>query len=111
MHPINASVEAKVKAKTKVRKINSALNYQQQLTPIKIICQYHNNTPTIQVVCISNIEGYFFERTVFPDQKLLFETFTESVLEIHTGALPTAIIADRIPCLNLQITDSYRAQP
>ena len=70
--------------------------------PTTISCQYQNNTDALQVVCISNIEGFFLERVVFSGQKLLFETSAEAVLEVHSGAMPTAIVVDRIPCLRLR---------
>lgn len=82
--------------------INFALAYNQPKPSDKITCQYQNDTSVPQVICISNIEEYSFERTVLPKQKLLFETFAEAVLEIRTGVFPTAIVGDRIPCLRLR---------
>lgn len=70
--------------------------------PAKITCHYCNDTSAVQVICISNIEGFFLERTVFPGQSLTFETFAEAVLEVRTGAFPSAVIADRISCLRLR---------
>ena len=72
----------------------------RQLT--QILCQYYNNTQDIQIVCISNIDDCHFERTVFPGQRLIFETVPEAVLEVRTGTTPTTLIADRIPCLRLR---------
>lgn len=71
----------------------------------QILCQYYNTTQDIQIVWISNIDGWHFERTVFPGQRLIFETVPEAVLEVRTGTTPAALIADRIPCLRLRVTD------
>lgn len=87
---------------TEARLFGSVLDPWRSPLPAKIVCHYRNNTDTIQIVCISNIEGCYFERAVFPEQTLLFETVAEAVLEIRTGVMPTAIISDRILCLNLQ---------
>ena len=45
----------------------------------------------------------YFERVVFPGQRLLFETVPKALLEIHTGMMASAILSDSIPCDRLQI--------
>jgi hypothetical protein len=67
-----------------------------------IFCCYVNTTNQIQVARISNIPSWYFERVVFPGQRLLFETPIEASLEIHTGTA-SAILADRIACQGLQV--------
>lgn len=67
----------------------------------KILCCYVNATSQIQVARISNIPNWYFERVVFPGQRLLFESVTEAVLEIHTGMMASAILSDKIPCTRL----------
>jgi hypothetical protein len=69
----------------------------------KILCGYTNSTPQIQIVRISNIANWYFERVAFPGERLLFEALPEAQLEIHVGTNITAILADKIPCLRLQI--------
>lgn len=44
-----------------------------------------NATHQIQVVRIGNIPNWYFERVMFPGQRLMFEAAAEAVLEIHTG--------------------------
>ncbi len=56
----------------------------------KILCCYVNATSKIQVARISDIPNWYFERVVFPGQKLLFETSPEAHLEIHTGMMASA---------------------
>jgi hypothetical protein len=72
-------------------------------TANRILCCYVNATSSIQIVRISNIANWYFERVVFPGQRLVFEAVTEALLEIHTGAMASAIISDTIPCGRLQI--------
>lgn len=72
-------------------------------TANRILCCYVNATSTIQIARVSNIANWYFERVVFPGQRLVFEAVTEAMLEIHTGAMASAIISDTIPCGRLQI--------
>ncbi len=66
-----------------------------------ILCSYTNRTGTLQVARITNVPGWYFERVVFPGQHLLFEAYPQGILEIHTGALASAILTDQIPCFAL----------
>lgn len=72
-------------------------------TANRILCCYVNATSSIQIARISNIANWYFERVVFPGQRLVFEAVAEAMLEIHTGAMASAIISDTIPCGRLQI--------
>lgn len=75
----------------------------------KLFCCYVNATSKIQVARISNIPNWYFERVVFPGQRLVFEAPTEAQLEIHTGMMASAILSDKIPCERLVMneTSSY----
>ncbi|MBM0742614.1 DUF1830 domain-containing protein [Phormidium sp. CLA17] len=70
-----------------------------------ITCCYVNATSRMQIARITNIPSWYFERVVFPGQRLIFETMPESLLEIHSGAMASSILADTIPCERLQIAD------
>ncbi|MGB3532702.1 MAG: DUF1830 domain-containing protein [Microcoleaceae cyanobacterium] len=72
-------------------------------TANRILCCYVNATSGIQIARISNIANWYFERVVFPGQRLIFEAVAEAMLEIHTGAMASAIISDTIPGRRLQI--------
>ena len=52
---------------------------------------------------ISNIPNWYFERVVFPGQRLVFEVPKEAQMEIHTGMMASAIISDTIPCDRLVV--------
>ncbi len=71
----------------------------------KILCCYINATSKIQVARISNIPNWYFERVVFPGQRLVFEAPKEAQLEIHTGMMASAILSDKIPCDRLAINE------
>ncbi|MEZ2227162.1 MULTISPECIES: DUF1830 domain-containing protein [unclassified Microcoleus] len=71
----------------------------------KILCCYVNATNQIQIARITNIPNWYFERVVFPGQRLVFEAMTAAMLEIHTGMMASAILSDTIPCDRLQINE------
>ncbi len=71
-----------------------------------IICCYVNATSQIQIARITNIPNWYFERVVFPGQRLVFEALPEGLLEIHTGMMASAIISDTISCKALHIKDN-----
>jgi hypothetical protein len=76
-----------------------------------ICCCYINSTSKIQVARITNIPNWYFERVVFPSQRLLFEALPEGQLEIHTGMMASSILSDTIPCVQIQITDDEVMEP
>jgi hypothetical protein len=69
-----------------------------------ICCCYVNSTSQIQIARITNVHKWYFERVVFPGQKLLFETPDYGHLEIHTGMMASSILSDKIPCQQLIVT-------
>ncbi|MBE9069546.1 DUF1830 domain-containing protein [Leptolyngbya cf. ectocarpi LEGE 11479] len=71
----------------------------------RITCGYLNSTAGLQVVRITNIPNWYFERVVFPGQQLVFQAFPEALLEIHTCEMVTTILADRIPCTSLRCAE------
>ena len=71
--------------------------------PERIFCCYVNATSQIQIARITNVANWYFERVVFPGQRLLFEALPEALLEIHTGMMASAILSDKISCAQLCI--------
>lgn len=70
-----------------------------------LLCCYVNATNHIQIARITNIANWYFERVVFPGQRLVFEAYSEALLEIHSGMMASAILSDTIPCDRLRIND------
>ncbi|MCT7973062.1 DUF1830 domain-containing protein [Laspinema olomoucense] len=77
----------------------------------QILCCYVNATSKIQIARVSNIPNWYFERVVFPGQRLVFEAFPEALLEIHTGMMASAILSDKIPCGRLRVIDESDPTP
>jgi hypothetical protein len=76
-----------------------------------ILCCYVNATSQIQVARITNIPNWYFERVVFPGQRLVFEAVRNALLEIHTGMMASAILSDTIPCERLCINETQDYKP
>ncbi len=70
-----------------------------------LLCCYVNATNHIQIARITNIANWYFERVVFPGQRLVFEALPQAHLEIHTGMMASSILSDTIPCERLCISD------
>lgn len=76
-----------------------------------LLCCYVNATSQIQVARITNIPNWYFERVVFPGQRLVFEALPTAQLEIHTGMMASSIISDTISCDQLSITEESQPEP
>lgn len=74
-----------------------------------MLCCYVNATSKIQIVRITNIPNWYFERVVFPGQRLVFESLPTAQLEIHSGMMASAILADTISCDRLRIEAELEA--
>lgn len=70
----------------------------------KVLCCYVNTTSRTEVVRITNIPHWYFERVVFPGQRLLFEAPAIAKLEVHTGMAISSILSETIDCQDLQLT-------
>ncbi|WP_293350684.1 MULTISPECIES: DUF1830 domain-containing protein [unclassified Microcoleus] len=76
----------------------------------QILCYYANTTNQIQVLRIGNIPNWYFERVMFPGQQMMFEAAGTAVLEIHTGAVASAILSDNIPCYVLRVIEEVSSE-
>lgn len=76
----------------------------------QILCYYANVTNQIQVLRIGNIPNWYFERVMFPGQRMMFEAAAAAVLEIHTGAVASAILSDKIPCYVLRVIEEVSSE-
>jgi len=76
----------------------------------RVLCCYVNATSQIQIARITNIPNWYFERVVFPGQRLVFEAHSSAVLEIHSGMMASAILSDTIPCTKLAMDKTGQEQ-
>ncbi len=69
----------------------------------RILCCYINATDRIQVARLASEQDDWFERVVFPGQRLLFEAQPEEQLEIHTSKMADDVLTDKIRCDRLRV--------
>ena len=74
--------------------------------PKLALCCYVNATAHTEIVRITNIPHWYFERVVFPGQRLLFKAPIAAKLEIHTGMNISSIASETIDCQKLQLSSS-----
>lgn len=71
----------------------------------RILCWYLNTTNKVQIARITNIPNWYFERTVFPGERFLFEALPEAQLEVCRNAETGAIVCERILCDRLRVEE------
>ena len=76
-----------------------------------LCCCYVNSTSQMQIARITNIPNWYFERVVFPGQRLLFEAPGYGYLEIHTGMMASSILSDKISCQQLLVVEADEPSP
>jgi hypothetical protein len=81
------------------------LDAPPQLQSEQILCSYKNCTDKMEIIRIANIERWYFERVVFPQQQLMFYAFPEAMLEVHTSHDPSLMLDSRISCDRLRVNE------
>ncbi|WP_293262329.1 MULTISPECIES: DUF1830 domain-containing protein [unclassified Microcoleus] len=71
----------------------------------RILCWYLNTTNQVQIARITNIPNWYFERTVFPGERFLFEALPEALLEVCRSTETGAIVCERILCDRLRVQE------
>lgn len=76
----------------------------------RIICCYINDAYKIKIARIKNISNWYFERVVFPGEKLLFEALPEARLEIYVTNFSTVALVEITTCDRLAVKDLQAQQ-
>lgn len=71
----------------------------------RILCCYVNGTRKMLIARIANIPNWWFERMIFPEERLLFEAPPNAQLEIHRNTGRGTTLSDSIPCTYLRINE------
>ncbi|MBD2037679.1 DUF1830 domain-containing protein [Leptolyngbya sp. FACHB-321] len=69
----------------------------------RILCYYSNNTRKIKLVRITNLPNWYFERVIFPRERLLFEALPEAQLEVYVTNFSTMALVEVTRCDRLAI--------
>ena len=73
---------------------------------IKKLCCYFNESDKVQVVRISNIQNWYLERVVFPQENFLFEAPSKAELEVYQDANEGVQLLAKHSCYSLQVEES-----
>lgn len=72
----------------------------------QILCGYENLTSSVQIIRIATIRDWYFERVVFPGQRLLFEAPSNSELEVHSSQDGQTRLEKKINCVCLEVSQA-----
>ncbi len=64
----------------------------------RILCYYKNLTKQMQMIRITNIPNWNFEKVVFPQQRLMFEAYPEANLKVYREVMGILICSEQIQC-------------
>lgn len=65
-----------------------------------ILCYYVNSTAEVQVLRIANVASFYYEKVVFPMERLLFDAPRLGLVEVFTQATTPC---ETVPCVQLQV--------
>lgn len=85
--------------------MNLTLNEVIAERDTRILCWYLNTTNKLQIARITNIPNWYFERTVFPGERLLFEAVPSAELEVCRNTETGGVVCERILCDRLQVEE------
>jgi hypothetical protein len=78
-------------------------NLRPITTSSQLLYSYINTTSSLQVIQIVNIPNWYFERVIFPGQRLLFYAPPNADLEVQTSYFGQAILVKKIPGVQLEV--------
>lgn len=88
--------------------IQAYLSREDAVAPSRetsLLCFYTNQSHSIQVLRIANVSHNYWERVVFPGQRLLFEATRDAKLEVYSSENFNNLLADVIPCHKLEVQE------
>ena len=88
-----------------VKKMNLTLNEVISERHARILCWYLNTTSQVQIARITNIPNWYFERTIFPGERFLFEALPEAQLEVCRSTETGGIVCERTLCDRLRVEE------
>jgi sucrose-6-phosphate hydrolase SacC (GH32 family) len=68
-----------------------------------MLCYYKNESQTLQILTIDNVEDWYFERLVYPEERLAFEAPEMAQLQIHYQSVGEEQTIEIIPCYQIRV--------
>lgn len=69
----------------------------------KNLCAYQKLSSHWQIIKITNLPNYYWEKAVLPGQKIIVITSIKAILKVFSAENITAVLIDNIPCHQLKI--------
>ena len=99
----------KLKAPNMMSAFSSVVSEPSEL----ILCFYTNCTNKIQILRVNSNQNFYFERIVFPGQRLLFKALPDAQLEIHTNQKENSTkeltLVEAFSCAHLRVHEEMSA--
>ena len=67
---------------------------------------YQNKTNQIQIIQLTPSIPPGFEKTIFPEERLLFYSSLDATLTIYHSTTEGRILVEKVPCSQLQIAET-----
>lgn len=74
-----------------------------------ILCYHINNTSDTQMIRVMDESICCFDRIIFAGERILFEAFSDSCLEIYSSTLSKTWLS-RIICESLKVNEHFAEQ-
>lgn len=68
-----------------------------------MLCAYANSTSDLQFVRIVNVPNGYFDKLLFPKQRLLFKTPPNTELEVYASYQGQTVLVNKLPSVCLQV--------
>jgi sucrose-6-phosphate hydrolase SacC (GH32 family) len=68
-----------------------------------MLCYYKNESQGVQILKIDNVEDWYFERLVKPEERLVFEAPEMAQLQIHYPSSSQYKSLEIIPCYQIRV--------
>jgi hypothetical protein len=72
-----------------------------------MLCYYTNVTNQVQILRIRNIPDWFYERVIFPKERLLMTTPAQALLEVYQGTPTGELLLAQVPCSHLEVSEGH----
>ena len=84
--------------------IDNSKIYQKLTSNIEeqVRCSYQNLSSNWQIIKITNIPNYHWEKVVMPGQKVIFKSSIKANLKVFSTKNITAMLIDTISCQKLK---------
>jgi len=83
--------------------MTSTTDSQLTDTSTPLLCAYANSTRDLQFVRIVNVLNGYFEKLLFPKERLLFKTPPNAELEVYASYQGQTVLMKKIPSVCLQV--------